>query len=42
VRPVSAEVLLEYHRVVDARTRDFLGTLTPAAVAEIVGRLLDI
>ena len=41
VRPESVPALLEYHTVVDARTRAFLATLTPDALAEIVDRRWD-
>jgi hypothetical protein len=41
VRPESADALLEYHRAVDARTRGFLRTLDPAALAGIVDRRWD-
>jgi len=41
VRPESGQALLDYHTVVDARTRAFLETLTPAALAEIVDRRWD-
>lgn len=41
VRPESVQALLDYHAVVDARTRGFLGTLTPDALAEIVDRRWD-
>jgi hypothetical protein len=41
VRPESTQALLEYHTVVDARTRAFLATLTAEALDEIVDRRWD-
>jgi len=41
VRPESGEALVEYHGVVDARTRRFLATLTPDALARIVDHSWD-
>jgi len=41
VRPDSIQSLLDYHAVVDARTRAFLATLTPEALGAIVDRRWD-
>ena len=42
VRPESGQALVEYHTVVDARTRGFLATLTPDALAEVVPDPLEV
>jgi uncharacterized damage-inducible protein DinB len=39
--PVSAELLLEYHAAVDARTREYLATLTADDLDRIVDRRWD-
>lgn len=39
--PVSADLLLEYHDAVDARTRDYLPTLTAGDLDRIVDRSWD-
>ncbi len=39
--PVGAALLVEYHEAVDARTRDYLGTLTDADLDRTVDRRWD-
>ncbi|MFI5047421.1 MAG: DinB family protein [Acidimicrobiia bacterium] len=39
--PVGAALLVEYHEAVDARTRDYLGTLIDADLDRIVDRRWD-
>ncbi|MFA5883451.1 MAG: DUF664 domain-containing protein [Acidimicrobiia bacterium] len=41
VTPDSTQALLDYHQVVDARTRYFLRSLTPERLDEIVDRRWD-
>jgi hypothetical protein len=41
LRPESAAALLEYHAVVDARTREYLATLTAGDLDRIVDRRWD-
>jgi hypothetical protein len=41
VRPVDAQVLIDYHQAVATRTRDFVGTLVPADLDRVVDERWD-